>query len=495
MSDSDRHVAGQKSSSTRRPPAHKSTTTTRPTRDDTTATNARASPPKNDANDAIDPAAAARLAARKKDPRYIVIMRTRFADADQVAREKIVELGDRYFLDFARCSDAIHDVAQMLPSLIVTKGQRHLVKRLLDDLQRIALWTQPGLDELGLDWPSFFARAPQPVPAATQAPVPKPAAPPVAPVPPTPATDSSTPVTAVAPVSLSVAAPLATPVVSAPLVAASSTDPRSLPEPSARPPAAAAPVSYASVTSSCHPPNRSATMPSATPPTSRSMPRSAPQSTSTRLVVRYPNSNALHNSLRPHPETLTNALNKALEANYVSAISYSRRGQLVLHIRASYDAQQLTQHYDKIQCVLRSVHALDTDMTPTLETGETWSKVVVHDVPLPICGGDNDMLNIDALLTDVCASNGLPDSAIRLARPLCHRDTLEHRFRASTSSSPQYVPILLGFSNDDTASHLLQTGINWQYAHCRVSRYRPRRTDSAPIRRAMLPTPRATPEK
>ncbi|KZV95553.1 hypothetical protein EXIGLDRAFT_834258 [Exidia glandulosa HHB12029] len=486
--EEDVQYDGDKSSSTRRTHAHGSTTTAPATRDNNKTTSTRSTPPKNDVTSALD-AEAARLAARKADPRWIVIERTRFAHADQAVRERLVELGDRYFLNFARCSDAVHDVAQMLPSFNVMKGERHLVKRLLDDLQRIALWLQPGLDELNIAWPAFFARVPASpsVSVATQTPVPKPAAAPVAPA--VPAT-STAPSTVAVPASSSVAAAPATPAVSTVPAATSLADTRPPPEPAARPPAAAAPVSYASVTST-----RPASISAPTPRTSPAIPQSSCRSPSMRLIVRYPTSDVLQNSLRPHPATLTSALNKALDADYVSAISYSHRGQLILHTHAPYDAQQLAQHSDKIQHVLRSVHALATDMTPTLETGETWSKVVVHNVPLPICSGASDVLNLDALLADVCASNGLHTAAIRVARPLCPRNTLEHRFRASTSSSPQFVPILLGFSDSDAASQLLRNGLVWQYAHCRVSRYRPRRTDSAAVRREMLPTPRATPEK
>ncbi|KZV80920.1 hypothetical protein EXIGLDRAFT_780360 [Exidia glandulosa HHB12029] len=90
--------------------------------------------------------------------------------------------------------------------------------------------------------------------------------------------------------------------------------------------------------------------------------------------------NALHSALAPD---FIESLNRALRTDFVSAISYSRQGQLVLHVKTPHSANQLLSKGDLIHSTIQKLFGLNATPRPKLETGDAWSKFVVHGVPIP----------------------------------------------------------------------------------------------------------------
>ncbi|EJD44301.1 hypothetical protein AURDEDRAFT_166683 [Auricularia subglabra TFB-10046 SS5] len=219
------------------------------------------------------------------------------------------------------------------------------------------------------------------------------------------------------------------------------------------------------------------------PPTPRATPQ--PESPSAqRLIVRY--NSASSPQSRPHPSKIVQSINSALGSDALAAVSYSRDHQLVLHTKAPYTVQQLLTRDKLVRTTLNSLLYPSTNPKPTatFDTGESWAKLVLHQVPLPIWTSKSTVTQqLDLLLADLCASNGLDKSTVRRFRTLCPLDDQEKLFRASTDRAPQHVSVLLCSSDHDAASRLVRRGAIIQSAYCRASTFRTRlrRDDTAAI--------------
>ncbi|KZV89241.1 hypothetical protein EXIGLDRAFT_695781 [Exidia glandulosa HHB12029] len=212
-------------------------------------------------------------------------------------------------------------------------------------------------------------------------------------------------------------------------------------------------------------------------PTSTSVPKpphlTAPSASDNRLIVRYPDNVDLTTRPRPQPSTIVQTLNRDLCSALVSAISYSRHGRLVLHTKDSRALQQLGSKRDVIHRTLQKLFGLDANSRPTLETGDAWSKVVIHGVPTP--GSGEIRLDISTYILALCDSNGVDPTAICQIRPLCSRDDVSRLLYSPTPDSPDSFSMLLCLSDDATAVLLQRYGVTWFSAHCRVTPYRPQR--------------------
>ncbi|KZV83607.1 hypothetical protein EXIGLDRAFT_842823 [Exidia glandulosa HHB12029] len=270
------------------------------------------------------------------------------------------------------------------------------------------------------------------------------------------------------------------PDLTAPAPAPASAPPRdTAPKPaSAPPPKPPAPRKPARTTTPAQghkipPPPRDTAPPPGAQRSARANPRSRPAA---RLIVRYGDTGVLRGRPRPHPAIFRHSLNDALGGEWIAGIGYSRNGQLILHTKAPFTAQQLALRGDVLRPVIRSAFALEGDPRPLFETDDEWSKIVVHRVPLPVSGNPSEALNVklQAFFMDVCTSNSFDPKVVRRMQPLCPKEKEEDYFRQSTAQAPQHLSVLLCISDTNLARRLLNHGAFWQGSHCRVSRYRER---------------------
>ncbi|EJD34384.1 hypothetical protein AURDEDRAFT_176576 [Auricularia subglabra TFB-10046 SS5] len=219
-------------------------------------------------------------------------------------------------------------------------------------------------------------------------------------------------------------------------------------------------------------PPRSAPPPRASPQ-ARGGPRSQPVA---RVIVRYGNTGTLRDRPRPHTASLRHTLNGVLGGEWIAGISYSRVGQLALHAKAPFTAQQLALRGDALRPVIRAAFGLAGDPRPIFETDAIWSKVVIHRIPLPPSGDSMEAMDVklQAFFADVCSSNGFDSRLVRRMQLLCPKGKEEEHFRQSTDLSPRHLSVMLCIADDKLVGRLIRNGAFWQGAHCRISNYRPR---------------------
>ena len=203
---------------------------------------------------------------------------------------------------------------------------------------------------------------------------------------------------------------------------------------------------------------------------------------STRLIVRFPGQ-PVPPDVRPHPTNFRNALNEALQMPAVDSIQYTRNGQLVLHTRAPHTAAQLALLSDQMWPVIQTALQMgDTPRRPAFEPDDAWTRIVIHNVPVPIWDGkaDHDTTHKN-IIRDLYAANALPAHSVQQARWLCHKEEAQRRVTSSTPTSPTFVTLMLAILDTDVAAKLRHTGVTASGAHCKVSGYR--RPKSAESRR------------
>jgi len=197
---------------------------------------------------------------------------------------------------------------------------------------------------------------------------------------------------------------------------------------------------------------------------------------STRLVVRF-TGQGIPANVRPHPATLRDELNEALRMRAIEGIQYSRTGQLVLHTRDPYTARQLAPLADQLWPVIQAAFRIaDTPHRPIFEPDDAWTRIVVHQVPVPIWDSKRDSQAAhDEMARDFCHANSLPMEAVRHMRWLCSKDEQERRTEASTTASPTFVSIMVALHGPNTTTTTLRNkGVVMSGAHCRVTDYRER---------------------
>ena len=197
---------------------------------------------------------------------------------------------------------------------------------------------------------------------------------------------------------------------------------------------------------------------------------------SKRLVVRF-FGQGIPTNARPHPATFRDELNKALRMRAIEGIQYSRAGQLILHTCDPYSAQQLAPLSDQLWPVVQAAFRIaDTPHRPIFEPDDTWSRIVVHQVPVPVWDSKRDLpATHDEMTRDFCHANSLPVEAVRHMRWLCTRDEEVHRMKGSTTASPTFVSIMVALHGPNTTTTTLRKkGVVMSGAHCRVTDYRER---------------------
>ncbi|KZW03136.1 hypothetical protein EXIGLDRAFT_828874 [Exidia glandulosa HHB12029] len=196
------------------------------------------------------------------------------------------------------------------------------------------------------------------------------------------------------------------------------------------------------------------------------------------IVVRFLSS--LRNQRRPHPAHVRDALNKSLGANWVSGIRYSRDDQIILHPHASRTVQQLLERRRTIDDTLRPLLCPDDKTLLSFDAGGTWAKLVIHGAPLPVWDEESTpRKQFLSLIPQLLQSGEIDRDSLRHTRLLCSPDEAERRMRTCGRFSPQYASILFCVQDDDAAARLLRHGIMVQGLHCRVSLFRPRRTNQS----------------
>ncbi|KZV92792.1 hypothetical protein EXIGLDRAFT_789621 [Exidia glandulosa HHB12029] len=185
---------------------------------------------------------------------------------------------------------------------------------------------------------------------------------------------------------------------------------------------------------------------------------------------------------RPPNDAVVRSFNKVFDGEVVSAVSYSRQGHLVLHLKAPHTIARVKASGWRVYEKCRDLFRLRKAPAVGMESRETWSKVVLHHVPFPEWEQrwhDRPTWEeaIDKLRKELIASNNIDPSFIRDVRPLCRASDHE---RLINKIIRPYVPIQLSLSDKDTASRLLRDGVVAHFYHCRVSPYRPRAPAATP---------------
>ncbi|KZV90465.1 hypothetical protein EXIGLDRAFT_720324 [Exidia glandulosa HHB12029] len=183
---------------------------------------------------------------------------------------------------------------------------------------------------------------------------------------------------------------------------------------------------------------------------------------------------------RPHPSRVRDALNKALGADTISSLRYSKDNNIILHPKAPYTVQQLLARRTDIQKCLSQLVCYVDDVPAFFDTGGTWSKLVIHHAPIPVNPCEPTAKQyphriFSTLVNDISQSNSIAEDTIRDLRLLCPAKEEKNRFTFSEAEHPHYESILFCIADDGIARRLLETGITIQGAHCRVTPYRPRR--------------------
>ena len=211
--------------------------------------------------------------------------------------------------------------------------------------------------------------------------------------------------------------------------------------------------------------------------------RTTPTTASTRLVVRFAG-DGIPADVRPHPATFRDSLNTALHMRAVEGIQYSRAGQLILHTLHPYTAQQLAPLADQMWPVIQAAFRIaDTPHRPIFEPDDAWTRIVVHQVPVPVWDGKKDaQATHEEMTRDLCQANLLPAEAVRQMRWLCSKDEEARRIQSSTSTSPTFVSIMLALHGPNIATALWKRGVVASGALCAVTNYktRPRTRPSGP---------------
>ncbi|EJD49902.1 hypothetical protein AURDEDRAFT_160925 [Auricularia subglabra TFB-10046 SS5] len=351
---------------------------------------------------------------------------------------------------------AIHDVAKEAPYYSVSPEHAAPLLQLISDVHTIGRWAQTAL---------LIATCPQVrVASFSMAPLlaSGDAAFSLGPLHPATAPPPSEPVAPLPPVAPP-AAPLAAPSVAVPVVS---------PLPSSPGAATAAPDT---------PKHKKPTPTSVLTAPQTPRPTPPPESPQSRcLIVRY---DTVDEQRRPHPSKIVRSLNAALGRELLSAVSYTRDNQITLHAKAPHTAQQLISQDKILRNTLNSLlfPNLSTKPSATFDTGDPWSKVVLHRVPLPVWQTKTTVdRQLKALASDLCQSNGLSSNQVRRIRLLCAHGDQEKLLRASSDVAPQHVSLLLCTADQDAAARLLRNGAIIQSAHCRASAYHPRSNPRLP---------------
>jgi len=98
----------------------------------------------------------------------------------------------------------------------------------------------------------------------------------------------------------------------------------------------------------------------------------------------------------------------------VESIEYSQAGQLVLRAAAPHTAANLAALTDQIWPVIRASLCMDNNMEkPIFEPDDSWKRIVIHNVPIPIWDGKKDLqATQDEMRREICRANSLPDRSI-----------------------------------------------------------------------------------
>ncbi|KZW03517.1 hypothetical protein EXIGLDRAFT_828401 [Exidia glandulosa HHB12029] len=364
---------------------------------------------------------------------------TLVGDARSTARASVETLDDDTLESLSLCTNVVGDFLVMADSFDIYAYHETPLWRLAEDLAALTRWTHRALSvirdhRLGRAATSAFPT-----------------------LPPAPATAPKTPT-------------------AARLLSPPATTPATSPAPETRPTSTTAAAVLKPTTSTTAPPPTP-------PPTLSPVPTVTPQPTAhstppSRLIVRYPDYKTLINRPRPQPTTVVESLNRALRTDFVSAISYSRQGQLVLHIKTPHSADQLLSKGNIIHSTLQKLFGLNATPRPKLETGDAWTKFVVHGVPIPSPKVASSGPDIPAFLSELCSTNGIDPAVVNNIRPLCPRDDIARRFSSPAADSADSISMLLCLADDTLADRLLRYGVVWFSAQCRVVRYRPRKGSS-----------------
>ena len=211
----------------------------------------------------------------------------------------------------------------------------------------------------------------------------------------------------------------------------------------------------------------------------KNSPTATGRRTSVRLVVRFARNDldTFRSQPRPHPVVLVNALNEALPMHCIRGIDYNNSGCLILLAKEPYTASQIAVLGPEIWEVIKTHFGLPDDVQePRFDAGTPWSKVVIHSIPIPVGLEElNSPYCAGLVATDLLNDRQVMPTDIKAMRWLCSEQDCEHKCSVSTTSSPQFVSLMVAFAGKAHAARLCTQGVCVQGAHCRVSVYRPRR--------------------
>jgi len=243
--------------------------------------------------------------------------------------------------------------------------------------------------------------------------------------------------------------------------------------------------SYAQATKDARPPPAGQQMRTRTPP---KIPHPRPSRHSPhRLIVRWPGhpipvtaisldkfARQLGHSISP----VTNWQRGETPPSMIAGANVTKSGNLVIHTAAPYTAIQLQERRTAIMETAHEIPDFDPPIMciPELELDVPWHGVVVHDLPATSLvaayegdrGDDGEALGLwEALEKEM----GISQGDIRDVRLLCRDEDRENRDRIS---------LRIMMENPLTCDHLCRNGAFLLGTRCRVSRYRPRKSQRKP---------------
>lgn len=123
--------------------------------------------------------------------------------------------------------------------------------------------------------------------------------------------------------------------------------------------------------------------------------------------------------------------------------------------------------------IQRALRIADTPECPIFEPDDTWTRIVLHSVPLPVWDNKRDhQMRQDIMIKDLCHANSLPEEAVRQVHWLCCHEEVATRIHSSTAATPTFVSIMVALLGPNTATPLRKCGAVISGTCCRVTSYK-----------------------
>ncbi|KAJ7826985.1 hypothetical protein B0H14DRAFT_2815919, partial [Mycena olivaceomarginata] len=231
-----------------------------------------------------------------------------------------------------------------------------------------------------------------------------------------------------------------------------------------------APATYATIAD----PHRSPSPTSPEPNTRKRSPlsESRPPSPSVasargrRVVIRF-DLNPANRPVQPDPETLFNAVDKALQIDgkvelpYLGGVRWTQHGNLVLFPSTTCTALYLQQRRRDIWMAIRPLLGLPGKYKcPPFERDDAWHSVVIHGVPMPPDSGP-ESYTIESMAPYLDYAGAFV-GAIKAFSILCRPENLKSR---------RSFAVRVALSAETDAQWLVENGACFYGAKCKVTPY------------------------